>query len=84
MRVKGATAVGTGVLVGISGSFIIWPATENSLQTELCSFSGMEHIFRTAEPITRSEFDVVFKDESEVKGFNWKSDIWFLIEVVGI
>lgn len=82
MGVKGRTTVGTGVVVGISGSFIIWPATEHSLQTERCSFSGMEHVFRTAEPVTHSEFDVIFKDESEVEGFNWKSDIWFLTEVV--
>lgn len=31
--------MGTGVLVCISGSSIIWPAMENSVQTEFCSFS---------------------------------------------
>lgn len=41
MGVRGPTTTDTGVLVGISGSFIIWPAMENSLQTEFCSLSGM-------------------------------------------
>lgn len=59
--VRGPTAVGTRVLVGMSGSYGELPPDP------ILQLSGMSHSFRIVEPVPRSEF-VYLKMSLKSKG----------------